>query len=455
MSDEEYEYEYGSDAEDFNYSDAGDEDGGGENDELIEIENAFYEGDDCRNDDPQRALEMFQKVVTLETERGTEVKWRFKALEHLVTLQYRIGQYEAMVKSYAEMLKHISTVTRNECGDAINSILETIANIGDGHFATLSQMYELTFGALKEANNERLWFNTNVKVGKVYLQNRDYTRVAKIVRELHEACQLPDGSGDDPSKGTSLLEVYSLEIQLCTATKNTMHMKRIYPKTLNLNAAVADPRIMGVIREEGGKMYMADEHWSDAYNEFYEGFRAYQEAGNLRAKDCLKYVVLANMLALSDINPFAAREAKVYQEDKEIMAMMELRMAYEANDLSKFERTLKNKQNKILDDPFIMTYVEPLRRRMREQVLLALVKPYQTIRLGFIARELTLPQPDVESLLVDMILDKRVVGKVDQINGFLQLGDGKSSLVSKKYDALAKWSEALGSLSATLGARVP
>ena len=29
--------EYGSDAEDFNYSDAGDEDGGGENDELIEV----------------------------------------------------------------------------------------------------------------------------------------------------------------------------------------------------------------------------------------------------------------------------------------------------------------------------------------------------------------------------------------------------------------------------------
>ena len=48
--------------------------------------------------------------------------------------------------------------------------------------------------------------------------------------------------------------MYSLEIQLCTATKNTVHMKKIYPRTLNLNAAVADPRIMGVIREEGGKM---------------------------------------------------------------------------------------------------------------------------------------------------------------------------------------------------------
>jgi hypothetical protein len=38
-----------------------------------------------------------------------------------------------------------------------------------------------------------------------------------------------------------------------------------------------------------------------------------QEAGNARARDCLKYVVLANILAQSNINPFAAREAKVYQ----------------------------------------------------------------------------------------------------------------------------------------------
>ena len=73
-------------------------------------------------------------------------------------------------------------------------------------------------------------------------------------------------------------------------------MKRIYPRTLNLNAAVADPRIMGVIREEGGRMHMRDANFAEAYNEFYAGFRAYQEAGNSRAKDCLKYVVLANML---------------------------------------------------------------------------------------------------------------------------------------------------------------
>ena len=98
-------------------------------------------------------------------------------------------------------------------------------------------------------------------------------------------------------------------------------MKEIYPKTLNLNATVADPRIMGIIREEGGKMHMAQGNWTEAYHELYEAFRSYQEAGNNRARDCLKYVVVASMLSLNDINPFAAREAKVFQEDKEILAM--------------------------------------------------------------------------------------------------------------------------------------
>ena len=65
---------------------------------------------------------------------------------------------------------------------------------------------------------------------------------------------------------------------------------------------------------------------------------------------------------------YLRRRGLVLVREQLVRVMVQLRMAYEANDLPKFERTLKNKQNKILDDPFIMTYVEPLRRRMREQV---------------------------------------------------------------------------------------
>ena len=159
MSDSGEDYEYGSDADEYNYSDEDAEQDEEGNDALIEIENAFYEGDDCRTDDPSKACEMFEKVVTLESERGDEVKWRFKALEHLVVLKFKLGDFGSMVAHYRSMLQHAPTVTRNECGDGVNNVLEAISDRESGVVAdagVLRQMYEITFEALRAANNERL-----------------------------------------------------------------------------------------------------------------------------------------------------------------------------------------------------------------------------------------------------------------------------------------------------------
>ena len=296
MSDSE-EYDYGSDDEQYNYSDEDQNDEG--EDDKIAIENAYYEGDDLKSEDPKKACELFERVVQLEGERGDEVKWRFKALENLVVLKFKLGQYDEMSTRYAEMLTHAQTVTRNECGDGVNAVLDALADPGSKcSDEIMRKMFSITFSALKSSSNERLWFNCNVKAGKLHLARGDHAAVRQVVDELTKCCQKPAGT-DDSSKGTSLLEAYALEISLCAATRDARRMKRIYPRTLNLNAAVADPRIMGVIREEGGRMHMRDANFAEAYNEFYAGFRAYQEAGNSRAKDCLKYVVLANMLARS------------------------------------------------------------------------------------------------------------------------------------------------------------
>ena len=100
-----------------------------------------------------------------------------------------------------------------------------------------------------------------------------------------------------------------------------------------------------------------------------------QEAGDPRAKGVFKYVVLANMLALSDIDPFAASET--FHDDTDILAMQTLLSAYKANDCTTFVRTLENEANWILTDPFTKEFVEPLRQRMREQVVSALMHPHK------------------------------------------------------------------------------
>ena len=85
--------------------------------------------------------------------------------------------------------------------------------------------------------------------------------------------------------------------------------------------------------------------------------------------------------------------------------MSDLRKSLEANDIRKFERTIRDKKNKISDEPFLMTYIEPLRRRMQEQVLLSITVPYKKITLLNIAIDLNLNVPEVNDLLCSLILD--------------------------------------------------
>lgn len=127
-------------------------------------------------------------------------------------------------------------------------------------------------------------------------------------------------------------------------------MKRIYPQTMNLNAVINDPRVMGIIKECGGKMYMSEKKWDKALIELNDCFKFYQESGNIRAKDMLVYVILASMLCNSEINHTDSREAKVYKSDPKISAMIALRSAYEKNDIKKIRDILQDKNNEVFKD---------------------------------------------------------------------------------------------------------
>ena len=57
-------------------------------------------------------------------------------------------------------------------------------------------------------------------------------------------------------------------------------------------------------------MHMAERNWNAAATDFFESFKNYDEAGQPRDVRSLKYLVLANMLMESNVNPFDAQEAR-------------------------------------------------------------------------------------------------------------------------------------------------
>ncbi|KAG6436726.1 hypothetical protein SASPL_101628 [Salvia splendens] len=420
----------------------------------VDIENQYYNSK--VETDPEGALQGFAEVVRMEPEKAEcrdtasvlmaradlcgSARFAshlnkflllyhggFKALKQTVKLYYKLGRYKEMMDAYRDMLTYIkSAVTRNYSEKCINNIMDFISGSAGQNFNLLQEFYQTTLKALEEAMNE-------------------------ILKELHKSCQKEDGT-DDQKKGTQLLEVYAIEIQMYTETKNNKKLKELYQKALSVKSAIPHPRIMGIIRECGGKMHMAERQWPDAATDFFEAFKNYDEAGNQRRIQCLKYLVLANMLMESEVNPFDGQEAKPYKNDPEILAMTNLIAAYQRNEILEFEKILKSNRRTIMDDPFIRNYIEDLLKNVRTQVLLKLITPYTRIRIPFISRELNVPEKDVEELLVSLILDNRISGHIDQVNRLLERGDRSKGM--KKYTAIDKWNTQLKSLYQTVGNRV-
>ncbi|KAM4063684.1 PCI domain-containing protein [Hirsutella rhossiliensis] len=415
MSDDEnFMQESDEEQYDFEYEEDDDEDSGD-----VDIENKYYNAKQLKLTDPNDAIAEFLGIPPLEQDKG---EWGFKGLKQAIKLEFKLGQYEKAADHFAELLTYVkSAVTRNYSEKSLNNMLDYIEKGADRPEAvkSMEKFYSLTLQSFQSTNNERLWLKTNIKLVKLLLDRKEYGAVAKKLRELHKACQRPDGS-DDPSKGTYSLEIYALEIQMLAETKNNKQLKALYQRALKVKSAVPHPRIMGIIRECGGKMHMSEENWNEAQSDFFESFRNYDEAGSLQRIQVLKYLLLSTMLMKSNINPFDSQETKPYKTDPRISAMTELVDAYQRDDVHTYEKVLQGNQD-ILDDPFIAENIDEVTRNMRTKGVVKLIAPYTRMKLSWIAKQLRISEPEVQDILGFLIVDRKINGTLNQKEGLLEI----------------------------------
>ncbi|KAH6916655.1 PCI domain-containing protein [Coprinopsis sp. MPI-PUGE-AT-0042] len=442
MDDDDADYMQGSDDEDYDFTYSDNDEDAGESGSA-DVENMYYVAKSKKEDNPEGALKDFRTIVDQEEEKGD---WGFKALKQSTKLLFlTLRRPQDALKTYQELLTYTkSAVTRNYSEKTINGILDYVGGGKGGPIEVdvLEKFYQATKKALEDAKNDRLSAKTNLKLAKLWLDRKEYGRLSKLIRDLHVATEISSDADDQSQRGTQLLEIYALEIQMYNETKNYKKLKEIYNASNNVRSAIPHPRIMGVIKECGGKMWMGERQWNRASEDFFESFRNYDEAGSPQRIQVLKYLVLANMLTGSEVNPFDSQETKPYKNDPQIKAMTDLVDAYQRREVHSAERILKDNRSTIMDDPFIRDYIGELLRSLRTQYLIDLIKPYTRLELGFLAKQLGVDIQEVEELLIGLILEGKVEGRIDQVGMRLEL-DKQQSLEKKRYAALSKWTEAL------------
>lgn len=92
----------------------------------VDLENQYYNSKALKEDEPEMALQSFQKVLDLEN--GEKGEWGFKALKQMIKINFKLSNYKEMMYRYKQLLTYIkSAVTRNHSEKSINSILDYIS----------------------------------------------------------------------------------------------------------------------------------------------------------------------------------------------------------------------------------------------------------------------------------------------------------------------------------------
>ena len=175
------------------------------------------------------------------------------------------------------------------------------------------------------------------------------------------------------------LELIVQKIQYCNFIKNSKESKRLYIEAneLRKDKIIDDIRLNGIINEEGGKILMRQKDYDKALEQFKASFYNYQEAGNPRAKILLKYSILCSIVSRSRSNIVSVDEAKHYENDYQLNAMLELKDAYEHMDISSINKIWNDKISKKEDDAFILENLNDILHNIRFNYICTKLKAFK------------------------------------------------------------------------------
>eukprot|EP00940_MAST-03C_sp_MAST-3C-sp2_P000128 g128.t1 len=414
-----------------------------------------------------KALEKYERVVSMEADPAhakmiasmREGPWSFQSMSKIVTIRLITGNMERLVDDFRKLLQVMrdTYVAANDREDAIGSILgHPSLDAGTLPKGTVDELYDATLATLKPS--DRLWLKISLSRAHMCLRAADASFMPKIpgiLKNLYDACRSGDGNFDK-DKASDLLEVYAIEMQFLFKSKNFSRMKIVYPKTKgsDVTNAVEDSRTMGPLREYGGRMWMHFRKWTNAYDEFFDAFRAYEEVGkSTEAKCCIRYLVVANILSGGSVNPFAAREIVAHSQNDAVQAMKNLRDAFHNDEIVKFEAILRSRHSGIATDPVVGVFVEDLIRTMRIRVVMRLIDPYRRVRIDFVAKRLSTDLEVTRKLFEELILDGEISGTIDEIEGFYERNVPQKN--AKALESMVTLSEKLDDIRKSFTSEMP
>ena len=177
---------------------------------------------------------------------------------------------------------------------------------------------------------------------------------------------------------------------------------------------------------QSGILHAEDKDFNTAFSYFIEALEGYHsQESTVLATSALQYMLLCKiMLNLSDdvTNLLTSKQAQKYT-GKNLEAMKAVARAHANRSLEDYERALSDYRNELGSDTFIRNHHRRLYDNLLEQNLTKVIEPFSRVEIEHVAKMVGLDTMQVERKLSQMILDKVIIGVLDQGAGCLIVYD--------------------------------
>lgn len=387
-------------------------------------------------------LQCVAGLLAVERDDSSGGKWTFKSLKALVKVSRQMGAYEDMLRYYERVCTfNHKDVDKGSLQKAMTKFIDESQRVPVDYLCrALRTTAEVTSRDFKAYS--RLWFNAKVKYATLLLDANDVGSVISEIEPVLAWCKEEDPLGF--KKGSQLFFCYALLLQAYTVGRDWKKVRDMFFSTISIVNTIAPSRVVGSVLECGGKMYVCYRDWQSAFQTFSAAFRYYNEGGDPRRINCLKYLVLTCLLSGSDVDLFAAPETREYEEVAEIVPFSGLVKAYRRNDVQRFLSTADLVRQCFTAEPAVLVCLDLLLDNLRLRALVAFAAPYERLSMQRLQSVLLVDKDEVDRLCLRAVSEGVLRAKLDNENGVVIMNrESEVGPETERLLAFDRWVNAL------------
>ncbi|KAH0839161.1 hypothetical protein AYO21_05581 [Fonsecaea monophora] len=328
----------------------------------------------------------------------------------------RSEDLSALVKTSRSTL---SSFAKAKTAKLVRQLLDFFIDIPN----TLEIQITTTKSCIEWANSEKRSFlrqNLETRLVGLYMQKQSYydalTLINGLLRELKRL--------DDK---LVLVEVQLLESRVYHALTNQPKARAALTSARTSAASVYTPPLLQAgLDMQSGMLHAEDKDFNTAYSYFIEALEGYHaQDDTVRATSALQYMLLCKIMLnlVDDVNNLlSSKQAQKYASTS-LEAMKAVARAHSNRSLEEYEQALSNYRYELGSDVFIRNHLRRLYDAMLEQNLIKVIEPFSRVEIDHVAKMVGLDTQQVERKLSQMILDKVIIGVLDQGEGCLIVFD--------------------------------